>query len=209
MPLVNLPGGQLRDEIRNPLYDAVDLQGGISPIGIYRFFSSTALPGGQLKGLEQTNLRQPNSLPAATSFRCQGYSLDAQNFYAANKNVLPLIMEQSFVSVQVGDKVYAELPATLLAGRQSAALAVGRSSGTGEAAGVVVEDVYQSYGQPAVASVVLTGLHVIDIIPTQQFFATMTIQNMTAAEVALATPANGTKTRIYFALKGLLRRGVQ
>lgn len=209
MPLVNLPGGQLRDEIRNPLYDAVDLQGGLSPIGIYRFFSSTTLPGGQLKGLEQTNLRQPNSLPAATSFRCQGYALDAQNFYAANKNVLPLVMEQGFISVQVGDKVYAELPLTALAGRLTANNAVTRSSGTAEVAGVLVEDIYQSLGQPAVASVVLTGLHVIDIIPTQQFFATMTIQNMTAQEVALATPAVNTKTRIYFFLKGLLRRGVQ
>lgn len=204
MPLVSLPGGQLRDEIRNPLYDSDDLLAGQSPVGITKFFSSITNPDGSPKGLEQTNLTQANSLPTATSFRCQGYAVDAQSYYPANLNCLPIIQDHSSIQFQVGEKVYATLAWVYLGGR----LEVNQATATTVAA-TTNNLVYQKYGQSAVAPVVLTGKHVIDILPIQQFTATWNCQNLTAAEIAASTPAAATQIRFYFAIKGLLRRAVQ
>lgn len=209
MPLVSLPGGQLRDEIRNPLYDSDDLLASQSPVGIVRFFSSITNPDGSPKGLEQSNLVQANSLPTATSFRCQGYAVDAQSYFEANRLCLPIIQDHSSIQLQVGEKVYATLAWVYLGGRLDVNQAISRSSGTAETAGVTVERQYQKYGQSAVAPVVLTGKHVIDILPVQQFTATWNCQGLTTTEVTQATPAASTQIRFYFAMKGLLRRAVQ
>lgn len=210
MPLVSLPGGQLRDEIRNPLYDSYDLLAGASPAGLnVTFYSSLTTPAGAPKTLDQTNLTQANSLPTATSFRCQGYAVDAQSYYEANRFVLPTIQDHSSIQLNVGEKQYAQLPWTYIGGRLSANQAISRSSGTGEAVGVVVERNYQHYGQEAVAPVVLTGKHVIDILPIQQFRAVWLCQGLSAAEITNSTPAAATLVRFYFSMKGLLRRAVQ
>jgi hypothetical protein len=205
-PLVSLPGGQLRDEIRNPLYDSDDLLAGQSPVGITRFFSSITNPDGSPKGLEQSNLVQANSLPTATSFRCQGYSIDAQSYFDANRLVLPIIQDHSSIQLQVGEKVYATLAWVYLGGRLEVKEAVAIS---GAVAPTTVEHNYVKFGQSAVAPIVLTGKHVIDILPVQQFTATWNCQGLTAAEVTAATPAAGTQIRFYFSMKGLLRRAVQ
>lgn len=206
MPLVNLPGGQLRDEIRNPLYDSEDLLAAESPIGVSRFYSSIVNADGTPKGLEQTNLVQANSLPTATSFRVQGFAIDAQSFYEANRNCLPLIQDHSSIQLQVGEKVYATLAWCYLGGRLDVQQAIAISGAT---AATTVERQYQKFGQSAVAPVVLTGKHVIDILPIQQFTAIWNCQGMTNAEVTASTPAANTKIRFYFAMKGLLRRAVQ
>lgn len=205
-PLVSLPGGQLRDEIRNPLYDSDDLLAGQSPIGITRFYSSITLPDGSPKGLEQTNLTQANSLPTATSYRCQGYAVDAQSFNELNRQALPLIQDHSSIQLNVGEKTYATLAWVYLGGRLTVEQAIAIS---GAAAPTTVERQYQKLGQSAVAPVVLTGKHVIDILPVQHFSAVWNCQGMTAPEVTAATPVAGTKIRFYFAMKGLLRRAVQ
>jgi hypothetical protein len=204
MPLVSLPGGQLRDEIRNPLYDSDDQLPGQSPVGITRFFSSITNPDGSPKGLEQSNLVQANSLPTATSFRCQGYSMDCQSYYEANRQLLPIVQDHSSIQLQVGEKVYATLAWVYLGGR----IEVNQAISTTVAA-TTEERQYQKFGQSAVAPVVLTGKHVIDILPIQQFSAIWNCQGLTPAEVLLATPAAATFLRYYFAMKGLLRRAVQ
>lgn len=209
MPLVSLPGGQLRDEIRNPLYDSDDLLAGESPVGQVTFFSSIVNPNGSPKTLDQTNLVQANSLPTATSYRCQGYAIDAMSYYEANRFCLPIIQDHSSIQLTVGEKQYAQLPWVYLGGRLEANQAVSRSGGTGEAVGVVVERNIQKFGQSAVAPVVLTGKHVIDILPIQQFRATWVCQGLTGAEITAATPAAVTQIRFYFSMKGLLRRAVQ
>lgn len=206
MPLVSLPGGQLRDEIRNPLYDSDDLLAGQSPVGITRFFSSVNTPDGSPKGFEQTNLTQANSLPTATSFRCQGYAVDAQSYFEANRFALPIIQDHSSIQLQVGEKVYATLAWVYLGGRLEVNQAIGISGAT---AATTVERQFQKYGQSAVAPVVLTGKHVIDILPIQQFSGTWNCQGLSATEITQATPAANTQIRFYFAMKGLLRRAVQ
>lgn len=203
-PLVSLPGGQLRDEIRNPVYDGIDIVAAESPIGTRRFFSAV-----QGKALALTNLRQNNLLETAVSYRVQGLAIDCQNIYEANRQALPLIMEHSSIQFRVGEKVYYEAPWTYLAGRLESVHAVTRSSGTGEAAGTAIERTYQHYGQAAVAPVVLTGKHVIDILPLQSFTGEWVCGGMTAAEITASTPAANTKLRFLFSLKGLLRRPVQ
>lgn len=204
MPLVSLPGGQLRDEIRQPVYDGIIQQAAESPIGIRQFFSAV-----QGKARYLTNLRQNNLLETAVSFRVQGMSLDAMNYDEANRRLLPLVLIHSSLNLRVGEKIYYEAPLTFLSGRIEASHAISRSSGTGEVAGITVERLYQKLGQSAVAPVVLTGRHVIDILPLQSFSATMTTEGMTAGEIVFATPAQDTKILYLYSLKGLLRRPVQ
>ena len=206
MPLVSLPGGQLRDEIRNPLFDSDDLLAGQSPVGITRFFSSVVNPDGSPKGLEQTNLTQANSLPTATSYRCQGYAIDAQSYFEANRFCLPIIQDHSSIQLNVGEKQYAQFAWVYLGGRLEVNQAIALSD---FAVPTTAERNYQKYGQSAVAPVVLTGKHVIDILPIQQFSAVWNCQGLTAAEITQSTPAAATQIRFYFAMKGLLRRAVQ
>jgi hypothetical protein len=198
-PLVQLPGGQLRDEIRNPVYDSEIIGAGISPIGVRRFFSAV-----QGKARYLTNLRQNNLLETAVSYRVQGMSVDCQNFNDANRAALPLIVEHSSISVRVGEKVYYEAPWTMLSGRLEQNGAVSTT-----VVAATEARLYQKFGQSAVAPVVLTGKHVIDILPLQSFAAQWDCEGMTAAEILASTPAAGTKLQFYFSFKGLLRRPVQ
>ena len=203
-PLVTLPGGQLRDEIRQAVYDTIIQQAAESPIATRSFFSAV-----QGKALYLTNLRQNNLLETAVSFRVQGLALDAQNIYEANKNLLALVVENSSIQLRVGEKVYFQSPLTFVTGRVDNSGAISRSSGTGEAAGSVVGMLHQKMGQSAVAPVVFTGRHCIDILPLQSFTADFVCSGLSAAEIALATPAANTKVSYLFSLKGLLRRPVQ
>jgi hypothetical protein len=202
MPIVRLPKGSLRDEIRIPLYDTITQAAAESPVGIRNFFSSV-----QGKSRARTNLRQNNLLETAVSYRVQGLALDAQSFYAANIRVLPIVMENSSLRLRIGEKDYWEGTMVFAAGRLNSELT--RSSGTGEAAGTVL--MYQRFGDQAVQPVVLTGKHVVDINPLQSFNAEWTVSSadLTAGEITDATPAASTNIKYTFSLKGLQRRPVQ
>lgn len=195
MPIVRLPQGELRDEIRQPLYDTLQFDGGVSPVGTRRFFASVAG-----KDLSETNLTQDSILDTAKSFRVQGLALDAQNFRLDNALVIPLILEHSSIELVIGEKQYWQGPGRLACGRmwQNAATTVADTS-----------VLLQQYGWGAIQPVVLQGRHVIDINPLQKFFASFAITNLTAAEIVEATPADETQVPFVFSLKGLLRRPVQ
>ncbi len=199
MPIVRLPGGSLRDEVRQPIYDTIDQLAAESPIATRSFFSSV-----QGKPLSQSNLRQNNLLETAVSFRVQGIGLDAQNIYAANGQLLALVQESSSLQLRIGEKVYWQSPLVFVTGRvkQNAAAST-------TVAATTIERLLQHFGEEAVAAVVLTGKHVVDINPLQSFRLDMTTEGMTAAEIALATPAAATKVRYQASLKGLIRRPVQ
>jgi len=193
MPIVRLPKGQLRDEIRQPIYDTINIPAATSPVGTQRFYSNV-----QGKTRTQSNLRQNNLLETAVSFRCQGLAVDAQNYFDANFSALPVIMENSSIKFQVGEKVYWEGPLTFIAGRMDA-----------QYDNSAAARIYQRYGFPAVQAVILKGKHVVDINPLQSFFAEWVVDNMAAAKIALATPAAATDLNFIFSMKGLLRRPVQ
>jgi len=202
MPIVTLPGGELRDEIRQPLYDTYDVAAGETLAGTRNFFSSVTDAGNIPKSLLKTNLKQPGSLETAVSFRVQGLAFDAQNSLNANAAILPVILQKSSLVLAVGVKTYWEGPARFAAGRMMESASIG----TGIAAGTI----FQQFGWAAIQPIVLQGKHVIDINPLQNFRVAWNIDanDLTATEQALA-PAVGTEMPIVCALKGLLRRPVQ
>lgn len=201
MPIVRLPKGSLRDEVRIPLYDTITIAAAESPIGIRRFYSNV-----QGKSRARTNLRQNNLLETAVSYRVQGMAVDAQNFYAANVNALPVILENSSLRVRIGEKDYWEGPMTFISGRLTSDFAAATT-----VAATTINNVYQKFGFAAVQGVQLQGKHTVDINPLQSFFAEWVIDqaDLSAAEITAATPAASTNLKFIFSFKGLLRRPVQ
>jgi hypothetical protein len=193
MPILRLPKGHLRDEVRIPLYDTITIGAAESPIATRYFFQTVT---GKSKA--QTNLKQNSQLETAVSFRCQGVALDAQNLYWANRSALPLIQENSSLRLRVGEKDYWEGPMTFLSGRIRH-----------EADSFDTNVAYQHFGLEAVQPVILKGKHVVDINPLQSFFIEWICSGMTAAEITASTPAAGTQLKFLASLKGLLRRPVQ
>ena len=202
MPIVTLPGGELRDEIRQALYDTIDLAAGATLAGVRRFFTSVTEASGAPKSILKTNLRQPGSLETAVSFRIQGLAIDAQNSLGDNQDILPVIIQKSSLVLKVGVKDYWQGPMRFAAGR----MLESGIAGTDFAAGRVM----QQFGWPAVQPIVFQGKHVVDINPLQNFELTWNIDNqdLTADEIALAIAA-GTELPVVASLKGLLRRPVQ
>lgn len=201
MPIVRLPGGELRDEIRQPLYDTIQVSGDPNDVSGERFFSNI-----QGKAPWQTNLRQPNLLETAVSFRVQGMHMDAQYIStgASSKPAcLPAIMEYSSVRVRIGEKDYWNGPSMYLMGRLEQNTAVATT-----VAATTLDRVYQRVGAQAVQGIILAGRHVIDINPLQSFFAELSVAIPTA--LASATTLSGTDViQLKFSFKGLLRRPVQ
>ena len=198
MPIVTLPGGELRDEIRQPLYDTITLAAADSILGVRRFFQSNTQAAGVPKSIAATNMEQPGSLPTATSFRVQGLCIDADNNDQNGNNIflLPIFLRSSSVSLQVGVKNYWQSPLRFACGRMR--LDIGS-----------VAQLYQQYGEPAVQPVVFQGKHVIDINPLQNFQIVWSTQaqDMTAAQAAFVVST--TDLKFVASLKGLLRRPVQ
>lgn len=195
MPIVRLPGGELRDEIRNPLYDTLTVVTDPNLLNNSRWFSDI-----QGKAKWQTNLRQPNLLETAVSFRVTGMAVDAQYINtaaAAQHAALPSIMEYSSVRVRIGEKDYWEGPMAYLMGRLEQ-----------NASTTVDEIVYQRAGEQAVQGVILAGRHVVDINPLQSFFAELGIA-IPAFLAAATTLAGNDRIYLKFSFKGLLRRPVQ
>lgn len=192
MPIVRLPGGALRDEIREPLFDTIDLTAGAVAPGTRTFFQDV-----QNKDITQTNLRQSKQLETAVSFRIMGMAVDVQNFYGANEQALPLIMENSATRLIVGEKIYHEGAMRFAAGRIYSDVA-GK-----------VDAVFSQHGGYSVASIILTGKHVVDVNPLQRFQVDWILSGLTVAEQAIATVAANTKLRYVCSLKGLKRRPVQ
>lgn len=206
MPIVTLPGGELRDEIRQITYDTVTIMPGELLAGTRVFFQSLTrlsfvlLGAVTQKSVAFTNMRQPGSLGSATSFRHQGFSFEAHNSVLANALLLPVVLQKSSLTLTVGEKIYWQGPARFAAGRML-------ESYPTTAAQTFVS---QQYGWPAICPLVFQGKHVIDINPLQPFRVTWEIapQDLTAAEAAITPPA-GAPSPFQLAFKGLLRRPVQ
>lgn len=209
MPIVRLPGGYLRDEIRLPLFDTIILDAGESPVGTRQFFSDV-----QGKPNSMTNLKQNNMLETAVSYRVLGMAIDAQNIYYDNYEALALIMENSSLRLHIGEKDYWQGPMLFAAGRlkQNSALAAATT-----VAATTIENAttYQHFGDEAVQGILFPGDHFVDINPLQSFFVEWVCgagsgdYAMTAAEITASTPAANTRIRFMMSLKGLLRRPVQ
>lgn len=202
MPRVREENVELRDEIRQMLFDTFDLANGVSPATISNSFFSAV----QGKPRSQTNLRQNNMLEATVSFRILGMQLDAQNIYAANIGSLGLIQENSFLELRVGEKIYWTGNTSYVTGRLDQ-----QASAATTVAATTINNVYQRYANALPQGIVLSGKHVIDVPPLQSFRVDFGVEGLSAAEVTTSTPSAGAGTKIRFllSLKGLLRRPVQ
>lgn len=199
MAKVRLPNGELRDEIRQVVYDTITLDEDSVLTGDRSFFTDV-----QGKQLWQTNLRQNAMFEATVSYRVLGLAIDAQNIYAANAPVLPLLMDHSSFSFRIAEKIYWQGSGVYATGRlhqfQAAAT-------TAEA--TTINSVYQRYGHTAVQPVIFSGSHFVDIEALTNFSIAWVVSGMTAAEQALAVLAEDTRIQMRASLKGLQRRPVQ
>jgi len=210
MPIVKLPGGQLRDEIRMPLYDSIDQGPGISPVGTRTFFANV-----QGKPRSMTNLRQNNLLETAVSYRINGFAIDVDNVYPNLSQALQLIMENSSLRLHVGEKDYWEGEMRFASGRVKSMLAVGNTAPAAPVLIDAVSKVNQHFGDEAIQGVMFPGDHFVDINPLQTFFVEWLcgqgdpIYGMNATELAASTPGVAQRLRWSLSLKGLMRRPVQ
>lgn len=198
--------GDVRDEVRLPLYDSVYLSSsdnGVALNGTRTFFQSTGLPAGApgagQKNLSQTNLRLSGTLESAVSFKVLGMAVDAQNMLNAARNLLPILMDFSSIELRIGEKQYWYGPMNYVVGR------IQQASTTADSA-------YSRFGDVAVAPVVFDAKHAVEINPQQNFRIDWTISNLTAAILAAyganTIPADGF-IKFVGSMKGLLRRPVQ
>lgn len=192
---IQLPDGEYRNELRQPIWDVNYLAAGVNPLtaGILTFFNNVSG-----KTLSQTNLKQNGQLEADVSFRCLGLQLDAQNNDPANYGVLPLIMERSYLDFKITNQSFYTANASFACGRVQQVSAL--------AAGAVTERLYQKYGDVAVQAVGFSGKHVIDLGSLQSFLINFQTDNLVGAEIAAATPAS--RIQLLCSLKGLQRRPV-
>lgn len=196
MPITQLPGGSLRDEIRLTLYDTIDLTGSITN-AVRSFFSNV-----QGKGISLTNLRQNSILENAVSYNIMGIAVDVQNFRTENVVAVPLLMENSGLDLTVGEKSYWRGPLRFAAGRLFTDVG-------GSTLADMTAPLFQQHGDSAVATVVLPGKHSIQVNPLQNFRLDWTLEGLTAAELGELTLADDTKLRYVASLKGIQRRPVQ
>lgn len=223
MPIVRLPGGDLRDEIRQTIYDTLTIAGTTSGLSTNpgtvgtsvndfngeRFF---AVANG--KQLWQTNLRQNGMLETAVSYRVQGIAMDAQylntNALDNRNDLFYMFSEYTALTIKIGEKQYWEGPCIYLMGRIDANLAI---SVIPPAALPVAADTrsrqFYRAGQLAVQGLVLSGRHVVDINPLQTFEGIMqaSVPSGMVADADFTTNAQALNARLSF--KGLMRRPVQ
>ncbi len=204
MPIVKLPNGQLRDEIRLTLYDTVDIDAAEAPEGNRLFFTDI-----QGKSLAETNLVQPGMLQTAVSYRIQGMALDCANVYAGNRQALSLITQCSSLRLHIGEKDYWAGPMLFATGRLKQNAAAAATTQTAPGAAVVDSYLLQHFGDEAIQGIMFPGDHYVDINPLQNFFVEWICSGMSAAEEAAATPVANTRLRFLLSLKGLQRRPVQ
>lgn len=197
MPIITLPGGELRDEIRQPAYDSIVLAAGDALAGVRRFFQSNLTSANQPKSLASTNMEQPGSFPTATSYLLQGLCIDADNSNAANNPILPILLRKSSVSLQIGVKNYWQSPLRFACGRMQNVYDTGTAD-------------YQQFGWAAIQPIVFQGKHVVEINPLQNFQIAWQClaSDLTAGENTVVVGAN-TDLVFVASMKGLLRRPVQ
>lgn len=198
MAVVKLENGELRDQIREAVYDSYIADGPTPGLqGQINFFTSLQNPNGTPKSLARTNLEQAGQFTAYNSFRVQGVSMDVQNFDDTILDAIPAIQRNASIQFVIGTKVYYKGPMTFVMGRIHEF-----SSG--------INRVSQRAGEVAVQGVVLEGKHSVDIEPLYTFRVVYELlaSDCNAADTAALSYAAG-RLILVASLKGLRRRPVQ
>jgi hypothetical protein len=209
---VKMNTGEIRDEIRQPLFDTVLLTEGENPVGVRSFFSEV-----QGKPAHASNLRQNNILESAVSYRIMGISFDAMNLNIENEHTLRLLAENSSLKLRIGEKNYLEVNTGMITGGVETKLA-GYAVGQTLFGPQFIQKAHVKMGGAGISRIQLDAKSAIDIAPLQSFSVDWEISGapwgLSASEVTLATiqnPQGAFNTRIKFVctLRGLMRRPVQ
>ncbi len=198
--IVRLKSGELRDQIRQPLYDTFTLtssNGAAAVVAKQQFFTNVA---GKLKW--QTNLTQNSALSTARSFKVEGLSFHANNTDGLKLLLLDNIMNYSSIELIIGEKTYFEGPSRFVAGKIDQLIA---ATGT-NASPVYAQNAH--FGAVSSHGIVLKGSDSLKIEPLEQFRVDWSI-NVPSARVAASTPSANLDIQFIMALKGLMRRPVQ
>ena len=189
-------GVALRDQIKNPLYDSIDITSASTITEARQFFSNV-----QGKSLVETNLRSNGSLERNKSFRIMGIQVDAVSNDPAKTELLSLFSTYSYCQLWLAEKQYWESPLRFVTGkiRQSVALA-----GSTDAA-----NAYVQYGNAGCNPVMFAGEQTLDIGPLTQFYMVWKVEGASAGQITKMTPSADYPVRFVASLKGILRRPVQ
>lgn len=207
MAVVKLENGELRDQIREAVYDSFVADGsptGAGLTGQINFFTTLQNPGGTPKSLARTNLEQAGQFTAYNSFRVQGISMDVQNFNYALKDAIPAIQRNASIQFVIGTKVYYKGPMSFVMGRMHEFASVIAAEADGSR-------ISQRAGELAVQGVVLEGKHSVDIEPLYTFRVVYELlrTDCNAADLAALDYAAPGRLILVASLKGLRRRPVQ
>lgn len=205
---VNTPTNDVRDELITPLIDSLDVStanyaGGLSN-AFYPFFRAGS--GGRPISAYNVPGGGP-TLPYQNSFLLQGIGFLAQSYYVANSaNLLPVVNEKSSLSLVVGSKPYQQLPLREVTGGVWQASAAALSD---QAAPTAIHDFIQSYGPPKAMCMMFDRAHYLGIAGQQNFELDWQVEQLSAAEITITTPAAASPIRLQSVLYGILRRPVQ
>lgn len=189
-------GVALRDQIKQPLYDTIDITSTSVVTEERQFFAQT-----QGKSLVMSNLRGNGQLERNKSFRIMGMEVFASSSDPDKIELLELFSNYSFVQLWLAEKQYWESPLRFLSGkiRQAVALA-------GDTDAV---NSYVQFGSPTCNPLALHGTQALDIGPLTQFYMLWKVEGASAGQITKMTPSAAYPVRFVASLKGLLRRPVQ
>ena len=189
-------GVALRDQIKNPLYDTLDITSASSITEERQFFANT-----QGKSLVQSNLRGNGQLERNKSFRIMGIQVDASCSDPEKTELLSLFSNYSYVQLWLAEKQYWESPLRFVTGKIRHAVALAGSTDASNA--------YIQFGNAGCNPVALHGTQALDIGPLTNFFMKWQVDGASAGQIAKMTPSVDQPVRFVASLKGLLRRPVQ
>lgn len=194
--LTSADGLGIRDQIKQPLYDSLDITSTSSIVEARQFFANT-----QGKTLVQSNLRGNGVLERNKSFRIMGIELNASCSDPDKTELLSLYSNYSYVQLWLAEKQYWESPLRFVTGKiqQDVALA-----GSTDAKSSFVQ-----FGGATCNPVMFQGVQALDIGPLTNFYLVFQVDGVSASQIAQMTPSAGQPVRFVAQLKGLLRRPVQ
>jgi hypothetical protein len=194
--LTEVGGLGIRDQIKQPLYDSLDITDASSVTEERQFFANT-----QGKSLVQSNLRGNGVLERNKSFRIMGIEVNASCSDPDKTELLSLYSNYSFVQLWLAEKQYWESPLRFVTGKIRHAVALAGSTDSSNA--------FVQFGNAGCNPLMLQGTQALDIGPLTNFYMLWKVEGASAAQITKMTPSAGQPVRFVAQLKGLLRRPVQ
>lgn len=187
--------GQL-DEVKQHLYDTIDLDSNSSVTEERRFFTSS-----QSKTLSLSNLKGNGALERNKSFKIYGIQVDAHCSDPAKRELLALYSAYSYIDLWIGEKSYFTSPLRHAVGKISHNVAV--------AGATDIVDSFVQYGAAGANPITFQGPHAQEIGSQISFYMAWKAEGLPAGAEAKMKPSNGEIVRVVASLKGVLRRPVQ